>query len=82
MSIEKLFRDVLKLSDIGRKTSLGLHLSYKYEQISCQAIAVEHNYCKEHDDADSVLVVNRPVPSLAESNMSMNHEQKKLPSSI
>ena len=45
-NIEKHFNNILQLDDIGRKSSLGIHLKYKYTNISRQAIALDHDYCQ------------------------------------
>ena len=48
VDIEKHFHDCLQLSEIGKKTSLGLHLNYKFNNISNQAIVLEHDYCTKY----------------------------------
>ena len=56
--IEDHFNSVLQASELGRKTSLGLHLNYKFTSVCQQAIALEHDYCLQ-----SELVItpgNRP----------------------
>ena len=48
VDIEKHFHDCLQLSEIGKKTSLGLHLNYKFNNISNQAIVLEHDNCTKY----------------------------------
>ena len=57
-NIENHFNSVLQASELGRKTSLGLHFNYKFTSVCQQAIALEHEYCLQ-----SELVItpgNRP----------------------
>ena len=58
-NIEKHFHDVLQMSDLGRKTSLGIHLNYKYTDISRQALALDHDYCHPETSENSLLTGNR-----------------------
>ena len=59
-NIEKHFQDdVLQMSDLGRKTSLGIHLNYKYTDISRQALALDHDYCHPGTSENSLLTGNR-----------------------
>ena len=57
-NIENHFNSVLQASELGRKTSLGLQLNYKFTSVCQQVIALEHDYCLQ-----SELVItpgNRP----------------------
>ena len=45
-NIEEHFNNILQLDDIGRKSSLGMHLKYKYANISRHAFALGHDYCQ------------------------------------
>ena len=47
--IENHFNSVLQASEFGRKTSLGLHLNYKFTSVCQQAIALEHDYCLQSE---------------------------------
>ena len=58
-NIEKHFHDVLQMSDLGRKTSVGIHLNYKYADISRQALALDHDYCHPGTSENSLLTGNR-----------------------
>ena len=44
--IEKHFNNILQLDDMGRKSSLGMHLKCTYANISRQALALDHDYCQ------------------------------------
>ena len=44
-NIENHFNSVLQASEPGRKTSLDLHLNYKFTSVCQQAVALEHDYC-------------------------------------
>ena len=48
VDIEKHFHDCLELSQISKKTSLGLHLNYKFNNISNQAVVLEPDYCTQY----------------------------------
>ena len=58
-SIEKHFDNILQLDDIGRKSSLGMHLRYKHAKISRQALALDHDYCQPGAIEKAHLTGNR-----------------------
>ena len=58
-NIEKHFNNILQLDDISRKGSLGMHLKYKYANISRQALALDHDYCQPGTVESAQLTGNR-----------------------
>ena len=57
-NIENHFNSVLQATEPGRKTSLGLHLNYKFTSVCQQAIALEHDYCLQSEPV--ITPGNRP----------------------
>ena len=57
-NIENHFNSVLQASELGRKTSLGLHLNYKFTSVCQQAIALEQDYCLQSEPV--ITPGNRP----------------------
>ena len=47
------------MSDLGRKTSFGIHLNDKYTNISGQALALDHDYCHPGTSENTLLTRNR-----------------------
>ena len=58
-NIEKHFNNTLQVDDMGRKSSLGMHLKYKYANISRQALALDHDYCQPGTVENAHLTGNR-----------------------
>ena len=58
-NIEKHFNNILQLDDIGRKSSPGMHLKYKYADTSRQALALDHDYCQPGTVENAHLTGNR-----------------------
>ena len=58
-NIVKHFNNISHLDNIGRKSSLGIHLKFEYPNISRQALALDHHYCQPGAVENAHLTGNR-----------------------
>ena len=67
----------MQLDDIGRESSLGVYLKFKYANISSQALALDHDYCQPGTVENAHLTGNR-ASAYSSVSLGINSKLPKL----